>query len=504
MCDLHEMRKQCEALTRFYANKFDVLGSAHDLYRVQTSSPAPCFQLPALFLPQYRAQETIDSFLDASDIEAGGLGIEQNEETLPERFANYNAGLVKEICSRNAPGATFNGETYTFGSFQSVKDGEWNLKLGLGRYFDHLATCETLKVELENTALDDELLQRKRLEDFAKLCGTSVLENGVGRSAALGVSTLLVFKTRIGKPYKALLAVRSQRTATDPGRRHVVPAFILQPPPAPDGCIEETFGSFFNPLSVCDHVKREFVEEVFGAREMEDFANSNEHWAYLQSLEEWTLISKDIESGGARLVLLGAVLDLKALYVNLSCVLVLEEEHWEQRMSALHTGATCPRWVLLRFSKVLPIFLGKVGTARDATGFGTLHRDTACPIFLSKDFAVPGHRTKDVLVVVFFFQVLIFFFFSVVHMPSQKLILCATDEDIQKTNVAPGLHWRESVRNIQRAYRLAREAPGLKIAKRNQTRGNRKFHPTHLWSGSQKKLSLFLRKRMYPLPTIPR
>jgi hypothetical protein len=135
----------------------------------------------------------------------------------------------------NAP--LINRPTYTMINFGT--EDQLNLKCGLGDYFSYLDTCRSLEWELltnwydvhpkprsttEFAEFDKKLVLRNKLHSYTQ----DVIRVGLGRSAAIGIITLLAF-TDEQRDYYLLVTKRSKNVAIDPDILVAVPSGMFQP-----------------------------------------------------------------------------------------------------------------------------------------------------------------------------------------------------------------------------------------------------------------------------------
>lgn len=207
----------------------------------------------------------------------------------------YDASIIQQLKANGAH--LFNGVSFVFDGLTA--DGR--VRGALGSYFDHLATCIALENELmagDDTPLRDQL--------HAAVPPPRLLTSGAGRSAAIGAGVLTVFRTP--DSYRALVVQRSHKTAHKPGAYHVIPAFTMQPSRADYPAHEWDFAA---------QVKREYLEELFGAEEM----GSGDHPAAHQ-------LDAMLADGRAELHTTGALINLVTTHVALAALLVIHDENW--------------------------------------------------------------------------------------------------------------------------------------------------------------------------------
>lgn len=222
----------------------------------------------------------------------------------PADFAFYDHATINRIRGHSG-GRLFNGFTFVF---DGLTADPLRVRGKLGRYFDHLATCVALEHEL---ITGEEPALRRRLHK--RLPADAMTQTGRGRGGALGGGMLVIYRGD-DDGYHALFTRRSMQTATRPGAYQVVPAFVIQPEdpahPAPD-------------WSLSRHFLREYVEELFGAPELEsDASDRPEHhpaWDHLQGM---------LRDGSAELLPTGWMFNLLTTHVGACALLLLHDPAW--------------------------------------------------------------------------------------------------------------------------------------------------------------------------------
>ncbi len=212
-------------------------------------------------------------------------------------------------------------------SLESVDFGA-NLKINckIGSYFDALSSCDILEWEILSEI--ENLNEYKSIKEFIEkhlkirryvhnLCGSNdPVLHPIGRSAALSISTLILFNR--GKDYAFLVGERSaQGVAIHGDMYHVIPSGIFQP----------TIGDRKNEYSVSHGIFREYLEELFGLKEMEtppaiisyDYFYNNNNLKYIKSL---------LESGSAKLYLTGFIVNALNLRPEICTMLYIEDPQW--------------------------------------------------------------------------------------------------------------------------------------------------------------------------------
>lgn len=223
-----------------------------------------------------------------------------------------------------------NGLSFVFDRF-TQNGGGLSLHARLGRYYDMLATCDALDQEMQrhiehgtDTPLRDRL---HTTHDPLHL-----LHNGRDRSAVIGVATAIVFP-KDGHP-TTIIGRRAGSLATDPGRYHVLPAFVFQPSGPPDLIAGE--------WSLSWQILREFGEEAFAMPEFADWPEPVTRADYFADYPPVADLRAMLADGRAVLELTGVVVSLLTLRPEVCAVLVIYDEGWYPRWraeldAAMHT-----------------------------------------------------------------------------------------------------------------------------------------------------------------------
>lgn len=168
--------------------------------------------------------------------------------------------------------------TFTMLDAEIQNDGTIKLSCGIGSYFKLLQTCRALEYELLQTwriaetkpgnareffAFDKNLKLRNKLHQTID----NPLINGGGRSAAISISTLIVFTHN--DHFHVWFYRRSEHVATCAGMLHVIPAGIFQP----------TTSSIHNEFDdgVVYNVHKEYLEELFSFPEPGELVPPQHH-----------------------------------------------------------------------------------------------------------------------------------------------------------------------------------------------------------------------------------
>ena len=230
-----------------------------------------------------------------------------------EELIVYNHGYLQSL--QNAGRNLFNGITF---AYKRLRRRPLRLEASLGRYFDMIATCGALELELQD-AIAQQGLVRLPLRSLyhREVDPLQALYDGRGRSAAIGGCTLTVFN-HDGR-YEAILARRSSKSALDAGFFHVLPAFIFQP-------MSEQFDP--GEWRFSHHIKREYLEELFG---MPEISAPYDHFKDHPALQD---LNAMIEAGQASIHLTGICINLLTLRPEVCALLLIRDPDWYTRIQA--------------------------------------------------------------------------------------------------------------------------------------------------------------------------
>jgi len=212
----------------------------------------------------------------------------------------------------------------TYRMLNLMTNGGLKLACATGYYFDSIRTCDVLEYELlrkfyNNTPRESAFVNflRKELElrmSLHKVVSDPVVD-GAFRSAAIAISTLIIFNDS-DRCYRILLRQRSRRVAVHTDLFHVIPSFMFQP----------LVGDVKNEFSVRHNIYREYLEEVFAAKEVEkpvgetfDYFYGNPNLEYLKELTQ---------SGEAKLLLTGVTVNLLNLRPEICTILLIRTPEW--------------------------------------------------------------------------------------------------------------------------------------------------------------------------------
>lgn len=239
--------------------------------------------------------------------------------SLPEVFEPPGKLYLHNL-RRLSPGL-WNGRTYCMDSLE-IDDGRPMLTCSSGNFFDALVSCDLLEFELLS-AFGEALPEVPAFTEFYRrliLRGTlhaqgNPLHHACGRSAAIGISTLIVFTAE--ERYHILLRSCGSRLADDASFFHAVPSLMMQPLLADEQ----------QEYSVRHNVYREYLEEVFGVEEGKPPYTPAQYHAvyddpairYLQNCEA---------AGSARLLLSGVAMDLLKLRPEICVLLLIDDPAW--------------------------------------------------------------------------------------------------------------------------------------------------------------------------------
>jgi len=210
-------------------------------------------------------------------------------------------------------------------------NGELALECGLGDYFSSYRTSEALEWEIRSNieklagsneeAFNYFLRQLPLRRDLHNSLPStsSPARNGSGRSASIGISTLIAYKesSEATTPYQLLMRRRAKKgVPLRSGLLHVLPGFMFQP-----------MTDIHREYSIVHNVYREYLEELFGAPEIfngpdPNYFYSDERLQYLQSL---------MNDCQAKLYFTGIGVNLLNLRPEICTLLVISTPEWYKK-----------------------------------------------------------------------------------------------------------------------------------------------------------------------------
>lgn len=256
-----------------------------------------------------------------------------------------------------------NGRSFVFDRFTGDATSDYRLHAHLGQYFDMLATCDALDQETRRhiehgtaTPLRDHLHRTHN--------PLSLLVDGVGRSAVIGVATLIVFPQ--DGHYTTLIGRRAGSLATDPGRYHVLPAFVFQPSGPPELIAGE--------WSLSQQILREFGEEAFAMPEYADWPEPVTSADYFADYPPVADLRAMLADGRAVLELTGVVVSLLTLRPEVCAVIVIHDPDWYPRWrdalnAAMHTERQSTLYLPITDNNAFPDDLHTHGVPQGMAAF---------------------------------------------------------------------------------------------------------------------------------------
>lgn len=222
-------------------------------------------------------------------------------------FAFYHEAIITQTLARG--GTLYNGTTY---ALDRLDLNPLRLYARLGTFFDFMATCGALEAELlangPTTPLRDRL--------YAHTDALTTLTSGAGRSATLGVNTLVAFRGDGG--YRLLMGQRSAKTAIRPNAVQVIPASTFQPAGADPAQVVAGW-------DLRAHIVAEYLEELFGAQEAEHGGDPHTH-------PEAARLLAMLAEGAAELVLTGVNANLTTTHASVCNLLLIHDAAWHMRL----------------------------------------------------------------------------------------------------------------------------------------------------------------------------
>lgn len=231
------------------------------------------------------------------------------------------------------------GTTYVMEKVDiSNADSKIKIHSRLGMYEDMLRTCDVLRNETDKIfkkkiwsygnyeALKSKLKLRNKYSRFV----ANPFLDGKGRSATLGILTLIVYRDedleehKLPTTYRAVLARRSKLCATYPGFYHVIPSFVFQP----------SVGFYKEEYDVVLNIYREYMEELFGLPEAESNPGiMYAKWIYhLDEVKDIrSLIDSSDENLKAKFYLTGYAMSAFDLRPQICTLLIIHDPNWLRR-----------------------------------------------------------------------------------------------------------------------------------------------------------------------------
>ncbi|MGO4882327.1 MAG: toll/interleukin-1 receptor domain-containing protein [Bryobacteraceae bacterium] len=218
---------------------------------------------------------------------------------------------------RSQDGFVYDGTHYCLGRIE-LRNAEAKISGRYCKYSDHLLNESLLEWELRKALSDggdkaiDKLAEPGTLplrEAIESVCNP--LLDGGGRCAAIGVSTLVIFKRRDGNFY-CILKRRSTGVATSRGWFHVIPAGMFE---AEDRSL---------PWSIEMNVWRELLEEVYDEKEQQGTGESVIEDHIIEKVPI-SLLRRLIHDGSAELSVTGVCCDLLWLRPEVCTILYVED-----------------------------------------------------------------------------------------------------------------------------------------------------------------------------------
>ncbi|MEL6821534.1 MAG: hypothetical protein AAFP70_07230 [Calditrichota bacterium] len=241
------------------------------------------------------------------------------ESSLPKVFAEPGK-LYLETLQQRSPGL-WNGPTYCMSRLDLLNGLQVNCKTG--NYFDALISCDLLEFELLTTfgdkqphfndyaAFTDSLQLRSALHQR----GNPLLED-CGRSAAIGISTSILHRSRDG--WRMLLRTCAPKIADKKHLLHVIPSGMMQP-----------HGNAERDYSILPTIYREYLEEVW----LEEEAAAKEgNLDSLLQIPRLQSLHSMLSAGKAILQFTGIAADLLKLRPEICMQLILTDSQWYEEL----------------------------------------------------------------------------------------------------------------------------------------------------------------------------
>jgi hypothetical protein len=248
-----------------------------------------------------------------------GLNTDPKAVILPEALQAERDRYVEKMVSagRNMT----NQVTYTMQKLVLSEGGRIQLQCGVGTYFDAMGSCASLLGEFYEKGQMASSLEELPLRSAVHINGVDPMFNGSTRSAAIGISVLLVYRDSEGQ-YNYIVRRRGEKVARYPGVFHVIPGFTFQPKEKPENPKEE--------FSIRYQVECEYLEELFSLEGKGPRGHGLQGPSMLPEgryLEE--LLS---DKSRAQLVFTGVTMALSELWPEITMLLLIHDPGWSERV----------------------------------------------------------------------------------------------------------------------------------------------------------------------------
>jgi hypothetical protein len=241
-----------------------------------------------------------------------GLNPDPDAVKLSEAMQIKRDGYISDLVS--AGKVVYNKPTYRMQEIR-IEDGRILIECGIGTYFDAMGSCASLAEEFFSKAHVPQSLEELPLRSEVHINSADPIADGSTRSAALGTSALIVFRDTKGQ-YNYLVRRRAEKLPRYPGLLMPIPGFVFQPLEHPDSPKEE--------FSIVEGVKREYIEELFGAKVPKGQGISSVH--------EGECLERLLDSGSAELLFTGVAVPLRDLWPEICTLLLIHDSEWSENV----------------------------------------------------------------------------------------------------------------------------------------------------------------------------
>lgn len=207
----------------------------------------------------------------------------------------------------------FNAPTYTMLGLNLNESGV-SMDCGLGMYFDTIGSCAAMDYEF-NANKGIVSLDSLPLRKAAHQVSDPILD-GSRRSAAIGSSTLLVYKNA-NEQYEYIVLKRADNLAMHPGKKHVIPASMFQP--------KLELDSPQNEFTVRQQVLCEYLEELF---DMENKIPRKSGLKGVSMVPEGKYLEELLGDNRAQLLFTGIAMDVYNLRPEICTLLLIHDKEW--------------------------------------------------------------------------------------------------------------------------------------------------------------------------------
>lgn len=232
--------------------------------------------------------------------------------------------LTKELGKRITDNPTF--------AIQSI-NSSGEISAGISNYFSTISTCDKHYLDLiRYFPLQDKMgshfayRHKKQTNKWLESLNKIVTRNSFRHyHASIGCSVLTVMKSSDGL-YKYPIKLNSKEKGSGASDRHVLPSFMLQPI-SNSHMLEQQ-----RELNFTVSVLREYGEELLGVPELETAETADVMFEYISSNPILSKLQKQLQTGEAKLIVTGLVLDIFRLRPEVTFLLILNDDIYSKKL----------------------------------------------------------------------------------------------------------------------------------------------------------------------------